>query len=80
MRRDGHGVGFSSPPRPVELELSGLAGVTLPSLGLAGTSICPLAQPGSYPATAGTAGLGLCESSRWEPSRRAETNPVTSNS
>lgn len=46
---------FSSPPKPVEPELSGLTRVTLPFLGLAGTSIPP---GGSGPAAA-----GLCESS-----------------
>jgi len=80
MQRGRRGVGFSSPPRPAELLLPGLKGVTLLSLGPAGTAILPLAWAGSCPAAAGTAGLRLCESSRQEPGRGAETNPVTSNS
>lgn len=49
MWRDRHGVGFSSPPKPVELELSGLKGVTFPSLGLAGTSILLAGTGGLLP-------------------------------
>ncbi|CAN8200159.1 unnamed protein product [Coccothraustes coccothraustes] len=63
---------FSSPPKLVKPKLPGLMWVTLPSLGQAGTSMPPA---GSGPAAA-----GLCESSRREPGRRAETNAVTSNS